>query len=183
MPRKLYYCNCEHYCRGQRTKVSYSTYHRHAPHRDSLAAIPQTLVAAHSGPAAVTPAISTAVAPTGAVAGPSNQAALSFALPSPTNIKVCLAPKGSALTAPPLILYVCQGHLTPGVVWFLQDGQRFGSSAPRRPAGAAHFCQLNFCQLSRLIPSATDKHQQRLACHSSDVASASPKHRRCHLPP
>jgi len=45
-------------------------YERHAPYRDLLAAIPQTLVAAHSGPAAVTPAISTAVAPTGTVAGP-----------------------------------------------------------------------------------------------------------------
>ncbi len=179
MPPKSYYCDCEHYCHGQRTKVSYSTYHRHAPHRDLLAAIPQTLVATHSGPAAVTPAISTAVAPTGTVARPSNQAALSLALPTPTNIKVCLAPKGSALTPPSLILYVCQGYLTPGVVWLLQDGQQFGSSAPRRPAGAAHFCQL-----SRLIPSATDKHQQRLACHSSDVASASPQHHRwSHLPP
>ena len=104
MARKSYYCDCERYCGGRRTRVSYTTYSRHEPHRDLLTAIPQTPVAAHSGPAAVTPAISTAVActsavaPTSTVAGSSNQAALSLTVPTPTNIKVCLALKGSALT-------------------------------------------------------------------------------------
>ena len=64
------------------------TYNCHEPHQDLLAAIPQTPVTTHSGPAAVTPAISTAVA------GSSNQATLSLTVPNPTNIKVCLALRG-----------------------------------------------------------------------------------------
>lgn len=33
--KKLYFCNCERYCNGRATNVSRSSYHRHAPLRES----------------------------------------------------------------------------------------------------------------------------------------------------